>query len=425
MAVFDFTHHRIMIADTCQDTVAKARTAYALQGLTNFTSFESGSEALNAIDVFDPDVVIVGIELKDIDGIELLGKIRSHNGGKFAKLPTLLMFDKDHQNRLKEASKLGVGGALRKPLQSGKLLRMTQVAIEKSQLSTSPRVDTFKLVEGSGPIVSDAPKQPKKKEKNLSLDGAMKIAQTAGAELKKDKPKPPANPLAKSKIKPKAKAQVKVAPAVVEKKTAPPKLVPKPEIKKTAEAVRAKPKEAPQKAKVEVEAPIDLGEVLDAHRHWVDTAHKEGKRAALKAVDLRDQELTKADLTGIQIVGGLFKGMDLSEITLRKSNLSGSNFTGATMIRANLAVCRLKMVKLKKTNLSLSDMRGADLSKADLTEANLSNCDLGGAHLEGTNLKGANLSTAKGLIVSQIKRAIYDNSTKMPAYLLKQNKKSA
>ncbi|MCW9033046.1 MAG: pentapeptide repeat-containing protein [Rhodospirillales bacterium] len=420
MATFDFTHRRVMIADACPDTIAQARTTYALKGLTNFTSFETGEQALNAIDVFDPDVVIFGMDLPDTDGIELLSRIRSHMEGKFSKLPTVILFDSSTQNRLKEASKLGVDGALRKPLESGKLLRMTQVAIEKSIQLGVERVDTFKLVDDKSsrtvlseeptpkkpPEVREAAKPLEKKEKNLSLDGAVKMVNEAGAELKavKPKPKPP-------------------APPVIEKtaKVPPQKPVEEP---KPVEVKEAPKKQAPKKEAVKEEEPVNLEDALDDHILWVNTGHKEGKRAALKSIDMRGRELTTVDLTGVQVIGGLFTGMDLSGITLRKSNLSGSNFTGANLVKANLAVCRLKMVKLKKANLSMSDMRGADLSKADLTGANLSNSNLSAAHLEGTILKGANLSTAKGLILTQIKRAIYDKTTKLPKYLLQQKKSS-
>ena len=457
MAAFDFTEHKVILADADYDTVARARAAYSLKGLTQFSGFETGKMVLSALDVFAPDLIVVDLNLPDVNGLELIRQIRAHDGGKFAKLPTLLLVAKEDAGQLKEAGKLGIDGVLRKPLNSGKLLRMTELAIVKSQSSGS-YIRPVTKTSGGVVDVLEAPEEKKKEE--LSPAGAIKIAKEAGEKLKSRKAtpdpvvieeeKPAVRPVVKA---PEKKAEApkitppKVAPpkteAKVEKppeqkapekkevaKPAPEKKVPlKAEAKKAAEkGVEAAPveekKPEPPK-KVEEEDIIDLEEALELHQLWVDTAYKEGKQCSVKGKDMRAFKLAEMDIAHIQVVGGRFDGMDLSGTIFRKSNLSGSIFNGATMVKANLAVCRLKMAKFKKANLAQADFRGSDLSQADFSGANLSGCDLNAAFLEGANLTGANLSTAKGLILSQIRRAKYDKTTKLPGYLLQQKKATA
>ena len=89
---------------------------------------------------------------------------------------------------------------------------------------------------------------------------------------------------------------------------------------------------------------IELAEILDAHKMWVET----GGEAGISA-DLSGANLANADLTGVNLQGAI----------LHKANLSG-----------------------------------ADLSMANLKGANLVHADLGNAILLGTELRGANLMGA-------------------------------
>jgi uncharacterized protein YjbI with pentapeptide repeats len=89
---------------------------------------------------------------------------------------------------------------------------------------------------------------------------------------------------------------------------------------------------------------LELAEILDQHKIWVETSGESGAKADLSGVNL-----SRADLTGV-------------------------NLQGACLQRA--------------------DLRGADLSMANLRGAILVHADLGGANLLGTELRGANLMGA-------------------------------
>jgi uncharacterized protein YjbI with pentapeptide repeats len=102
---------------------------------------------------------------------------------------------------------------------------------------------------------------------------------------------------------------------------------------------------------------LDLAEVLDQHRLWIETGGESGAKA------------------------------DLSGVNLAKADLTGVNLQGASMHRANLS----------GADLSMANLRGANLVQADMRDANLL-----GTELRGANLMGANLYGAEGVWVGRL-----------------------
>src|ERR1700719_3498838 len=102
---------------------------------------------------------------------------------------------------------------------------------------------------------------------------------------------------------------------------------------------------------------LDLAEILDQHKIWVESGGESG---------------VKADLCGVN---------------LSHSDLTGVNLEGAFIQRANLI----------GADLSMANLRGASLVQADLRDANLL-----GTELRGANLMGATLYGAEGLWVGRL-----------------------
>src|SRR4030081_2887568 len=102
---------------------------------------------------------------------------------------------------------------------------------------------------------------------------------------------------------------------------------------------------------------LDLAEVLDQHKIWVESGGESGIKADLCGVNL-----AHADLTGVNLQGAF---------------LNKANFRGA--------------------DLSLGNLRGASLVQADLRDTNLL-----GTELRGANLMGATLYGAEGLWVGRL-----------------------
>jgi uncharacterized protein YjbI with pentapeptide repeats len=97
---------------------------------------------------------------------------------------------------------------------------------------------------------------------------------------------------------------------------------------------------------------LDLAEILDQHKTWVESGGETGVKADLSGVNL-----AKADLTGV--------------------NLQGAH--------------------LHRTNLVGADLSMANLRGASLVRSNLQNANLLGTELRGANLMGANLYGSEGL----------------------------
>jgi uncharacterized protein YjbI with pentapeptide repeats len=69
---------------------------------------------------------------------------------------------------------------------------------------------------------------------------------------------------------------------------------------------------------------------------------------------------------------------------------------------------------LRRTDLSQASLKEANLTGADFTNAILRGADFENAVLDGTVLKGADLTGARNLTVSQLRRSVLDETTKLP-----------
>jgi uncharacterized protein YjbI with pentapeptide repeats len=148
----------------------------------------------------------------------------------------------------------------------------------------------------------------------------------------------------------------------------------------------------------------------------------------LSGANLSGANLSRGNLWGAYLSGAnLFEanlfGADLRTANLSWATLSGANFDGANLSGGNLWGSKLQRADLGGANLSEADLSGANVSEADLSGANLSETDLSGANLSeadlgGTNLSGVGLRFVKNLTKEQIARAITDNATRLPDYLM-------
>lgn len=107
---------------------------------------------------------------------------------------------------------------------------------------------------------------------------------------------------------------------------------------------------------------LDLAELLDQHKQWVESGGETGVKADLCGVNL-----AKADLTGVNL-----QGAHLHRVNLSGADLSMANLRGASLVRANL----------ESTNLLGTELRGANLMGANLYGAE----GLWFGRLGGTNL---------------------------------------
>ncbi len=121
------------------------------------------------------------------------------------------------------------------------------------------------------------------------------------------------------------------------------------------------------------EVPLrQLQEILEAHRKWVKSKGRQGKRA----------DLAGANLHGADLAGANLHGADLREVFLSAANLNGADLRGA-------------------------DLRGADLFAAFVHGAELRGADLRAANLRAAYLHhGPNLRTAHVFVANLIMRKV-------------------
>jgi len=95
---------------------------------------------------------------------------------------------------------------------------------------------------------------------------------------------------------------------------------------------------------------IDLAEILDQHKQWVESGGETGVKADLSGISL-----AKADLTGVNL-----QGAHLHRTNLAGSDLSMANLRGASLVRANLQNANLLGTELRGANLMGANVYGAD-----------------------------------------------------------------
>lgn len=95
---------------------------------------------------------------------------------------------------------------------------------------------------------------------------------------------------------------------------------------------------------------LDLAEILDQHKQWVESGGETGVKADLTGINL-----AKADLTGVNL-----QGAHLHRVNLAGADLSMANLRGASLVRANMQNTNLLGTELRGANLMGANVYGAD-----------------------------------------------------------------
>jgi len=144
-------------------------------------------------------------------------------------------------------------------------------------------------------------------------------------------------------------------------------------------------------------SPEELQEILEAHRKWVESGGKEGKRADLHGTNLRKENLFQANLQEAH----LFES-DLQEALLNKANLQKADIRKSNLQKANLIKAKLQEANLFGACFKEADLLRAELQGANLAEAKLQGAKLWKARLREVDLQDADLTDATGLLAGQL-----------------------
>lgn len=92
----------------------------------------SGEEALDVLDTRHTDVVILGIILPGIDGIEVLKRIRSHPG--HGNIPVIMLSTRDSEVEIVLGLEMGADDYLSKPVRYYELLARLKKVLQRADL---------------------------------------------------------------------------------------------------------------------------------------------------------------------------------------------------------------------------------------------------------------------------------------------------
>jgi hypothetical protein len=156
-----------------------------------------------------------------------------------------------------------------------------------------------------------------------------------------------------------------------------------------------------------------------ARRHWIVRSLAPVLRMPLHPPTKarRGLDLSGLNLSGTDFSHSRFGSDDVLRpaVPFHRSNLIQARFDCSMLVWCNFWRANLRRASLAGACLRSATFRGACLRGADLSDADLRDASLHGADLRGTLLFGANLATARGLTRTQIRKAVCDRHTVLPA----------
>jgi len=108
----------------------------------NYIETDKGNEAIALSMSYNPDLIILDLGLPDIDGIEVIAKIR-----EWSKTPIIIVSARENERQKIEALDKGADDYLTKPFGIGELLARVRVSLRHrtTNQAESENMDTFKV----------------------------------------------------------------------------------------------------------------------------------------------------------------------------------------------------------------------------------------------------------------------------------------
>ncbi len=95
----------------------------------------NGTQGLVAVQTQSPDLVLLDLMMPDIDGYEVLRRVRANP--LTAELPIIIVSARTHDADKRMAAQLGANGYLTKPYRRADLLNMIQACLPKPTCSAA------------------------------------------------------------------------------------------------------------------------------------------------------------------------------------------------------------------------------------------------------------------------------------------------
>ena len=113
------TGHRILIIDDEPLILEVLESQLNSMGLTCRT-YESPLQGLRALNDFQPDIILCDLRMPDMNGVEVLARVRSLG----LKTPFFLMTGFSDKNDLAETADLHLAGLIEKPFRLSELKKL-------------------------------------------------------------------------------------------------------------------------------------------------------------------------------------------------------------------------------------------------------------------------------------------------------------
>ena len=128
---------RILVVDDEKQIRRMLRAALEGYGY-DIAEAASGHEGLSQTSIFHPDVIILDLGLPDIDGIEVIERLR-----EWTQVPVIVLSVREHEDDKIKALDVGADDYVTKPFSMGELLARLRAALRRTAGSEDTPILTF------------------------------------------------------------------------------------------------------------------------------------------------------------------------------------------------------------------------------------------------------------------------------------------
>jgi len=128
---------RILVVDDEKQIRRMLKTALTGFGY-DVAEAASGHEGLNQTAIFHPDLIILDLGLPDLDGVEVVGRLR-----EWTQVPVIVLSVREQENDKIRAFDAGADDYITKPFGMGELLARIRVALRHAAKTEDEPVLTF------------------------------------------------------------------------------------------------------------------------------------------------------------------------------------------------------------------------------------------------------------------------------------------
>ncbi|MEM1396617.1 MAG: response regulator, partial [Pseudomonadota bacterium] len=140
---------KIFLVDDDENILTSVAMAFEAEG-HDVKSFSEGASALEAITGAPPDLIVSDIKMPEMDGMELLRRIRQTND-----VPLIFLTSKDEEIDEVLGLTLGADDYIKKPFSQRLLLERVKAVLRRRQSAPSPTPEEQKQVIHRGSLTLD------------------------------------------------------------------------------------------------------------------------------------------------------------------------------------------------------------------------------------------------------------------------------